>query len=239
MRPLLALAFVLLAAPAPADDREIPAAFVPLEYLVGTWKGQGVTLEDPSQRVRGWTETHAWAWTFADGKPTGLSFTMDKSKTLKSGRLSYDDARKVYVLEVQPAGAKEGEEVTYEGTLDRTGKLLTLDRKGVPAGKPSERITIRANANSVRYTLNAERRSAAAGPFRKTLETGLTKQGEVFAGAGEGEKPRCVVTGGAATQSVTYQGRSFPICCSGCRDEFLESPEKYLKKAAAASATKP
>ena len=31
--------------------------------------------------------------------------------------------------------------------------------------------------------------------------------------------------------TVSYQGREFPICCTGCRDEFLESPEKYIKKA--------
>jgi YHS domain-containing protein len=44
------------------------------------------------------------------------------------------------------------------------------------------------------------------------------------------------VTGGAAAMSLSYQGKSYPICCSGCRDEFLESPDKYLKKLAAATA---
>ena len=39
------------------------------------------------------------------------------------------------------------------------------------------------------------------------------------------------MTGGAATMTLTYQGRTFPICCTGCRDEFNENPEKYIKKA--------
>ena len=39
------------------------------------------------------------------------------------------------------------------------------------------------------------------------------------------------MTGGAATMTLSYQGRTFPICCTGCRDEFNENPEKYLKKA--------
>ena len=30
---------------------------------------------------------------------------------------------------------------------------------------------------------------------------------------------------------MQYQGQSFPICCTGCRDEFNENPEKYIKKA--------
>jgi hypothetical protein len=32
--------------------------------------------------------------------------------------------------------------------------------------------------------------------------------------------------------TVSYQGKSYPVCCTGCRDEFLANPEKYVKKAA-------
>jgi hypothetical protein len=32
--------------------------------------------------------------------------------------------------------------------------------------------------------------------------------------------------------TVSYQGRTFPLCCTGCRDEFNDNPEKYVKKAA-------
>ena len=31
--------------------------------------------------------------------------------------------------------------------------------------------------------------------------------------------------------TITYNGQTFPICCTGCRDEFNENPEKYIKKA--------
>jgi len=34
--------------------------------------------------------------------------------------------------------------------------------------------------------------------------------------------------------TVSYQGKTFPVCCSGCRDEFNENPEKYASKAAQA-----
>ena len=55
------------------EAREIPAAFAPLEYLVGTWKGQGVPKDNSAQQFRGWDEKHAWAWIFDHGKPGGLS----------------------------------------------------------------------------------------------------------------------------------------------------------------------
>jgi hypothetical protein len=32
--------------------------------------------------------------------------------------------------------------------------------------------------------------------------------------------------------TVSYQGKSYDICCTGCRDEFNDNPEKYVKKAA-------
>jgi hypothetical protein len=32
--------------------------------------------------------------------------------------------------------------------------------------------------------------------------------------------------------TVSYMGVSYPLCCTGCRDEFNENPQKYLKKLA-------
>ena len=61
--------------------RDIPAAFAPLEYLVGRWKGQGVPKDNPAQQFRGWTESHAWAWIFAEGKPTGLSVAIEEERS--------------------------------------------------------------------------------------------------------------------------------------------------------------
>ena len=31
--------------------------------------------------------------------------------------------------------------------------------------------------------------------------------------------------------TVSYKGKTYPVCCSGCRDEFNDNPEKYAKKA--------
>ena len=44
------------------------------------------------------------------------------------------------------------------------------------------------------------------------------------------------MTGGASTITVSYQGKSYPVCCTGCRDEFNDNPEKYAKIAEAAAA---
>jgi YHS domain-containing protein len=37
-----------------------------------------------------------------------------------------------------------------------------------------------------------------------------------------------VVSGGKGTMPVSYKGKTYYVCCSGCRDEFKENPEKYI-----------
>ena len=32
------------------------------------------------------------------------------------------------------------------------------------------------------------------------------------------------------TIAVSYNGKTYYVCCSGCRDEFKASPEKYVKE---------
>src|SRR5262249_35760543 len=67
--------------------QEIPPPLAPFEYLVGSWKGRGVATAD---RVKGWPETHAWAWKFAKGQPIGLTLAFQGNKTLKDGEFTYD-----------------------------------------------------------------------------------------------------------------------------------------------------
>jgi YHS domain-containing protein len=219
-----------------AESRDIPAAFAPLEYLVGRWNGNGTPKDNPAKKFRGWDEKHTWAWMFARGKPVGMSLTIAGGKVLTSGKLTYDTARKLYHLEgTQPAPAGT---ISFEGTLDKSGKYLVLDHSAA-GGKPGKgagklRLSIWPNANFIRYTMAHDLQEPGSTQFDHLIEVGLTRDGESL-GAGStsssSEPAKCIVTGGAATTTVSYQGRTFPVCCSGCRDEFNENPEKYLKRA--------
>jgi YHS domain-containing protein len=235
--------FVRISRGGEAESREIPAAFAPLEYLVGRWNGHGIPKDNPAKQFRGWDEKHTWAWMFAHGKPVGLSLTIAGGKVLSTAKMTYDGARKVYRLEgPQPA---PGGTISFEGTLDRSGKYLVLDH--IVAGARSSktpgkmRLSIWPNANFIRYTMAHDLQEPGSTKFDRLIEVGLTRDGESL-GAGSAssssEPAKCIVTGGAATTTVSYQGRTFPVCCSGCRDEFNENPEKYLKKASLIQAAK-
>lgn len=208
------------------EDGEIPAAFAPFEYMVGSWKGTGVPT---ANRVRGWPEKHMWAWKFVKGKPVGMTVSLEGDKILTKGLLSYDAAGKRYVLE---GTDPDGKPVSFSGTLDAKGRTLTLDR-AVAKDQPRERLVMFPNSDQIRYTINHSQQEPGAPQFKVVTEIKLGKEGESFAAGGAAtEGPKCILTGGAATMTVSYQGKTYPVCCTGCRDEFNDNPEKYVKKAA-------
>ena len=63
--------------------------------------------------------------------------------------------------------------------------------------------------------------------WNRQSQLGCTKEGVPFV---RGEGPKCIVTGGTGTIPVTYAGKTYYVCCTGCRDAFKENPEKYLKE---------
>jgi len=210
---------------APAD--EVPEAFAPFEHMVGGWKG---TAAPSANRVKGWAESHSWAWKFEKGVPVGMSLTLEGDKTLARGLLTFDPAARKYHLD---GTDPEGKPIAFVGAFSPDGKTLTLDRVDeTPGGK--ERLVVRPNSNKIRYTLQLDRQEKGAPRYKGVIQVGLTKEGESFAAGGaESNLPKCILTGGAAAMTVSYMGKSFPVCCSGCRDEFNENPEKYARKAEA------
>src|SRR5262249_56517502 len=67
--------------------------------------------------------------------------------------------------------------------------------------------------------------------FHRLGEVGYTREGVAFA-AGE-SYPLCIVTEGRGTIQVSYKGKTYYVCCSGCRDLFNDDPESVLAEAAA------
>ena len=65
--------------------------------------------------------------------------------------------------------------------------------------------------------------------YFKQFEVACNKEGESLAG-NSGKQPECVVTGGLGTMTVSYMGKTYYVCCSGCRDAFMENPAKVIKE---------
>jgi len=218
--PLAALTAALLLATGFASDKDADPAKKALQDVgdfIGDWKGNGEAKT--GTRTALWKETLSWSWKFKGGD-SWIALEAKDGKNITAGELRYDPEKRVYRLTTTDAEKKSQ---VYEGKLDR-GKLV-LARKDTASGDV-HRLTLFTLADGARMTLQAEVQSKGKGLFATQYKVTVTKEGESFAGGGK--KPECVVTGGLGKTQVSYMGKTYYVCCSGCLDEFNASPKKYV-----------
>jgi YHS domain-containing protein len=207
-----------------ADGLRSPRqAMEPFGVLVGTWKGTGTPAGTKAQQSAGfWIESLTVSWKFKKDD-AWLVLEFDKSKHFKSGRIKYVPMDDKYRVEIETIAGK---------TLELMGEL---NKRTLTADDGTNRLVVTMlHDNRFLYQLDAKPEGKTL--FSKVFGVGATKEGVAFA-VGDGT-PECIVTGGAAKTPVSYKGTTYYVCCSGCRDEFLANPEKYIKEAAEKKAKK-
>src|SRR5262249_61082512 len=103
---------------------------------------------------------------------------------------------------------------------------LTLDRKDGDKKQDQRLVISPLHANRFLYDYYVK--PSDRGLYTKLYQVGATKEGVPFAG-GDG-RPECIVSGGLGTIPVTYKGKTYYVCCSGCRSAFNEDPERFIKE---------
>ncbi len=224
-RATLGLVLFLVPAVLPAADtaakRRPREALQAFNTLIGSWKGTGLPEGTREEKERGhWLETLVWQWQFK-GDQVWLRADFAKGKYFVSGELRYlPDTDQFQLTARTPAK----ETLTFTGKL--ANRRLILDRTDA-AKKQDQRLTIsllHANRFLYSYEVKPQGRSL----YTRVYRVGATKKGVPFA-TGSGQ-PECIVSGGLGTIAVTYKGKTYHVCCSGCRAEFEENPEKYIKE---------
>ncbi len=221
----LALFVSCAAAAADGKERKGPRqALKPFNDLVGSWRGTGEPEGTRAQKQKGfWVEGIGWEWQFKGGD-AWLRLAFDKGKYFSRGELRYLPEKDAYRLAVVTADKKE---LSFEGQLEPGGKRLTLDRAD-PDTNETQRLVfslLHPNRHLYRY----EVRPAGRTTFTRVYQVGATKEGVPFASKGD-TSPECVVSGGKGTIAVSHKGKTYYVCCTGCRDEFNDNPEKYIKE---------
>ena len=197
-------------------------ALQPLQSLIGTWKGTGVPEGSRDERQKGfWTETTSWAWQFK-GDDGWLKATFDNGKYFTAAELRALSKPNQFQLTVTTTDKTT---LTFAGELQ--DQRLVLDRLD-PATKETQRLTFRL-LHSNRITYQYDVKPDGKTQFAKKYQVGATKEGEPFAAAGSAD-PECIISGGKGTIAVSHGGKTYYVCCSGCRDEFKSNPEKYVKE---------
>ena len=181
-----------------------------------------------------WSETAEWVWQFKD-QDAWLAVTFDKGKHFTRGELRFTP-EKDQVRFTLKLTAPDKSSATFVGTLTDKDKLLTLTRTDGPATE-EQRVVFSLLHNN-RHLYRFETRPAnTTVAFEKKWQVGATKEGVPFADVAKG--PECIVSGGLGTIKVSYKGKDYWVCCTGCRDEFKENPEKYIAEYEAKKAKKP
>jgi hypothetical protein len=192
-------------------------ALAPLQPFVGGWKGVGQPRRGST--VGAWTEQADWAWQFKDGS-AAIVFQAAEGKYFTSGRITPGPEAGVFELVGTLA---DGQEERFSGTLSDEGRLVLKAADPQP-NRPAQ-VTVRLVAEGDRMLVLLEKRQGSSG-FARLAEVGYTRKGSGFGKGGTG--PECVVTGGFGSMTVEYQGKSYYVCCTGCRDLFEADPEGVL-----------
>ncbi len=208
----------MLAADQPPQPPSPKQALTQLQGFVGDWRGVGQVRRGSTQGA--WRETCGWAWKFTD-EQSALTFKIDDAKFLRDGALQWNATGQRYELTAR--GTKEGQSVTYAGQLDDGGKLVLVADK-TPESLPA-RLSFRQVAGGDRLIVLYERR-AGENRFLRMAEVGYTRTGSDF---GKGKSyVECVVTGGVGTIRVSFQGETYYVCCTGCKEYFDADPAGVL-----------
>jgi YHS domain-containing protein len=213
---------MILGAASAADEnprREAQAALKPYGPLVGSWRGTGQPRR--GQASGSWQESASWAWKLSDDS-AALEIGIEKGKYLRSALLRPGHGPGSYLLDATLA---DGSKRAFSGRVV-PDKPLALAADGPGEGVRRVTLTI---PNENRFLLLLESQPSA-NTFARLGEVGYTRNGVAFAAGESG--PVCIVTEGRGTMQVSYKGKSYYVCCSGCRDLFNKDPAAIIAEAA-------
>jgi ribosomal protein L24E len=202
--------------------RNAKEALQPFNDLIGSWRGTATPNGTKEEKQKNfWVETITWEWQFKD-KDAWLAVTFDKSKHFTKGTLRYLAASDQFELALDTV---DKEQRKFVGQLKE--KVLILE--GTADDKNEVQRVVITLLHDNRYLYRVDKKKADKTIFTNLFSVGATKEGQSFADAGAG-KPECVVSGGLGTMPVTYNGKTYYVCCSGCRSEFNADPAKYVRE---------
>ncbi|MFN0053873.1 MAG: hypothetical protein ACKV0T_16970 [Planctomycetales bacterium] len=229
--------------PAETQTRQIVAALQPFQVLLGDWRW--VTKKKVGDFPKT-GEDLAWLWDFqTDPNHPALTLHSEAHPYLRQAWLTWQPDHDRFRFTADDA---TGNRRILEGTwteggapadesdgkkLQRTYKLL-LTQVEPDAGELWQITLIQLDNNQ--FLMDLKRRAAAAREFGPLDTVRQQRVGTSFAVAdSDNPGPKCIISGGLGTSTVSFQGRTYPVCCSGCAAAFNDDPERWLKRLAEAA----
>lgn len=210
----------------------------PLQVLLGQWRGTTRREFESFKAV----DSHEWVWDLrTNPSQPALTLNSDKSPYLRTARLTWDTEQRKFLLTAVDGEGKERRfsgdftEPPHEitGSDDKLHRVyrLELNEDSTDAQEAWQVAFVQQENN--RYLLEVARRRGKAAYTRwDTVST--QREGTSFALSDtDYAEKTCIISEGLGTTELVFKGRSYWVCCSGCKAAFEEDPEKWIARAAA------
>ena len=219
---------------------EVKKALKPIQVVLGQWHG----IIDKSKEYEdlNWV----WDWKTDRAQPALTMKTVGDGVIFKSVRLTYLTDEEQFQMTIFD---KDGQPRVLQGVFteepsDKPGE----DKKQTPQRTYKLKLTENGDAKdrwqvvmnqqeNNRYLLEL---SKARGKNFVRFDTIATqREGTSFAiNDSDFKEKTCVISQGLGTIQVSHKGKSYWVCCSGCKAAFEEDPEKWIAKFEAMQETK-
>lgn len=213
----------------------------PLQVMLGNWRGTTRKEYDGFKAV----DNHEWIWDLkTNPQQPALVAQSDKSPYLKKASMTWNPDLAKFVLTATDSDDvvrkfvgdytdPVHEIVGPDDKLHRVFRLqLTQTQESVQdAGGEIWQMAFAQQENN-RYLLEVDRRRGSAA-FRRYDTVSTQREGTSFAisDSDYGEKS-CIISQGLGTIAVSHQGKTYWVCCSGCKAAFEDDPETWIARAA-------
>ncbi|MEY3458139.1 MAG: hypothetical protein RL215_1296 [Planctomycetota bacterium] len=209
----------------------------PLQVLLGQWRG---TTRREFENFKA-VDSHEWVWDLrTDPAQPALTLNSDKSPYLRKARLTWDTTQQKFLLTGVDGEGRERRfvgdftEPPHEitGSDDKLHRVyrLELNEEGGQGSEDWQVAFVQQENN--RYLLEVARRRGKAA-FARYDTVSTQREGTSFALSDTDYAERtCIISEGLGTTELTFKGRSYWVCCSGCKAAFEEDPEKWIARAA-------
>jgi hypothetical protein len=218
---------------AETNREKVVSGLSPLSFLVGDWRG--VAQPKRGSNSGAWSEKAHAAWHFDEkipclilklepGEKSTRIFFAVASETGRPMIELHQPKKPVIALEMTVPEKSPASDSTAQA--DKSAHDHWVFESVQEPGKPRVRFTVR-RINDIRITMLFEESQSSEAAFRRQYEIGMTRAGERLAKGNTGER-QCIVTGGLGTISVTHDGKTWYVCCEGCKQAFEADPEGTL-----------
>ena len=208
----------------PADRETTIRVLQKLGTLIGDWKG--VAQPKRGSNAGAWSEKAQAAWDFANSK-ADLVVAFEPGQQFHQAAFSLADDGGTPNLTLTPI---QGESILLlrvladdDNPFDDESWIFLSAEDSVPQTRCTVRII-----SDIRVTLLFEEKSTEKGSYRRLSEIGMTRAGSRLASGSTGER-QCIVTGGLGTMKVSFEGKTYYVCCEGCKQAFDADPKGTIQ----------